>query len=1039
MKKRPPPSRVPPKKTKPARKTARAKVVAGNGVGRSRPRSQVESPPASRPGAPSAPGVKEGSSARPSAAPPFLVAAVGASAGGLEAFTALLRAIPGDAELALLLVQHLASDEVSHLPELLGRQSALGVATAQDRMPIEPRHVYVIPPSAMMTVRDGQIHLQPRVTGSRGDSAVDQMFFSVAQQYGDRGIAVVLSGGGMDGVAGLREVKAAGGISFAQTPDEAVMASMPSAAIAAGVVDAALPAEKIAEELVRLSQHPFFREVGDPAAQAEATDEGHLRRIFHLLRRASGVDFSQYKVPTIARRIERRIALNRLPGLGDYPALLQKNSKELDALQEDLLIHVTSFFRDPDSYETLRKEVLPLLTHSRSPDAPLRVWIPGCSTGEEAYSTAIVLHEFLAETGSGLGIQIFGTDVSERAVEQARSGIYPESIAADVAPDKLRRHFVKVPGGYRVNKILRDLCVFARQDLTRDAPFSKLDLVICRNLLIYLDAAAQRKIMTVLHYALKPSGYLILGRSETVGPHTDLFAVVDKRFKVYSKKRVNVRPEVDFRPTLPTLPGMGARLQPVVRAARSGEGQAVFQSDVTRFLLDRYAPAGVVVDGDFRIVSARGPTSDYLQLPAGEASLDILKMVRPGLLSGLRAALQTAGVEGAGVRKDGLRFSAQDTARVVSLEVTPVGPPEHRHFLVLFEEGGRAGKVSDKAAGKRGGKGKGDGNKGQGAEAVDRVVSGLEDELTATREHLQSIIHDLAAANEELQSANEEILSSNEELQSTNEELDTAKEELQSTNEELSTLNDELEGRNREMTEVNSDLMNLLASVQIAIVIVGADLRIRRFTPAAERALNLIPSDLGRPIGHIKPNIVCPDLEQLIREVIETMTTCDREVEDHERHLFAMRVRPYKNVESKLDGAVLTLFDVSNMRDKTDDLRIAQVALELMLASSTDWSVLLDEQFKVVSASRGFCDKFGLALAAIKGCVFYDIGAHDWDIQPLRDLLGQVVLEKRRGRDQVLEHDFPRQGRLKLQIDARSVEVGVPGRGLVQLVMREVI
>jgi two-component system CheB/CheR fusion protein len=960
-------------------------------------------------------------------APPFLIAAVGASAGGLEAVRALIKPIPGDADLALVLAQHLARGEESHLAEVLARDTQLTVVQAHPHQRIEPRHIYVIPPDSVMTVNDGHLELQPRPAAPGTGGAVDHLLSSVAQQYGEHGVAVILSGGGLDGAVGVREVKQAGGIVFAQNPEEAGVDGMPRAAISTGVVDAVLGVEKIADELVRLSRHSFFRDHGDRRAADELTRDSHLRRIFQLLRRSSGVDFSQYKLPTISRRIDRRIALNRIGALGEYAAYLQQNPGEVDALQEDLLIHVTSFFRDPESYDALRMTVLPAIMATRSPEEPIRAWVPGCSTGEEAYSIAITLLDFLGDKAATTPIQVFGTDVSERTVERARLGVYSETIAVDMPPDVLRRYFARFQGGYRINKSLRERCVFARQDITRDPPFSRLDLIVCRNLLIYLDQTAQRKVMGVFHYALKPTGYLALGRSETIGPHADLFGIADKRFKFYTKKRASVRPEVEFRaPISPggDEPGRAALLPRPVNL--DGHGLD-FQNEVNRLLIDRYAPAGVVVDSDFRIIRSRGPTAAFLELPAGEASLDVLKMVRPGLLSGLRSALHEVRSHGATTRKENLRLNSQGQERVVSLEVTPVGPLEARHYLILFEDVRRTGgKALAKGAGARGKKGS------------DAVIKGLEDELAATREHLQSIIHDLAAANEELQSANEEILSSNEELQSTNEELDTAKEELQSTNEELSTLNDELQARNAEMNEINSDLVNLLASVQIPIVIVGSDLRIRRFTPAAERVLNLIASDIGRPIGHIKPNVVCPDLEALIQEVIETMTTRDRQVEDLDHKVYALRIRPYKNMESKLDGAVMTLFDITSLRDKDDARRSAQSTSDTLLASMRDPVLVLDHQLRVLRANEASAEKLGLGPARGEGSLAYELGGGKlWNVPVFKQLLEEVLSPNGTGevRDYVLETGLAPQGARNWLLDARRFDTGTdPG---IILTMRE--
>jgi two-component system CheB/CheR fusion protein len=968
-----------------------------------------------------------------SAVPPFLVAAVGASAGGLEAFTSLVRGIPGDANLALLLVQHLTGNEKSHLAELLGHNTAREFIEARDGIRIKPGCIYVIPPDTCMTVNDRSLAVLPRAAEPGTGQPVNEIFRSVADQYRERAIGVVLSGGAHDGALGLREIKAAGGITFVQSPEQATSDGMPRAAIATGAVDAVLPVEKIGDELVRLSTHCFFRGEGGATAAQQLDDVANLGRVFQLLRRASGVDFTQYKLSTISRRIQRRIALHGMGGVADYAALLQQTPKEVESLQEDLLIHVTSFFREPESFEVLKKMVLPRLLADHDGESAIRVWVPGCSTGEEAYSVAMILLEFLGDKRERVSLQVFGTDVSERTIDRARRGIYPEGISAEVAPDRLRRFFSRSDGGYRINNMVREGCVFARHDITRDPPFSKLDLVVCRNLFTYLGQHVHRKVIGIFHYALRPRGYLVLGRSESIGPHRDLFSAADKRFKIYARKRGATRPDVDFRwpRALATSAPVPAFPQP--RSTASPGRDWDLRDEVTRLLIDRYPPPGVIVDGDLHVVRSLGQASRYLELPAGEATLDVLKMVQPGLSTGLRAALEEARTLRTAVRKEGLRLRSEGQSRSINLEVTPFGTLAGHHFLVAFEEdrssahdaGTRpAGKKAAGKAGKR--------------KPSDGIVDRLDNELAATREHLQAIIHDLGAANEELQSANEEILSSNEELQSTNEELDTTKEELQSTNEDLSTLNAELEGRAEEMTVVNNDLLNLLTSVQIPMVIVTNDLKIRRLTPAAEKALNLIPSDVGRPIGHIKPNIICPDLENLTREVVETMTIRERDVEDNEGKVYALRIRPYRSVENTLDGAVLTLFDVSCSRDKDAELTVAQSTGEAIMSTVREPILLLDGDLKVRRANQAFLEKFQMVSPETEGKFIYDLGEREWDIPALRHLLEEILPDKKNFDGFVVERYFGRVGHKKMLVDGRRIEASLRANSVILLIIRDV-
>ncbi|HXU82805.1 MAG TPA: PAS domain-containing protein, partial [Polyangia bacterium] len=550
-------------------------------------------------------------------------------------------------------------------------------------------------------------------------------------------------------------------------------------------------------------------------------------------------------------------------------------------------------------------------------------------------------------------------------------------------------------------------------------------LVVCRNLLIYLGQPLQRKVIEVFHYALRAGGFLVLGRSETIGLHAELFALADKRFKVYRKKPGTAAAELDFSPPLPA-PLAPRRQYPAV----DPRPDADVQGEANRVILDRYGPPGVIVDSNLRIVRTRGRTSPYLELPPGDASLNVLKMARQGLLFGLRNAIDEARKRAGRVRKEGLRVTVNDEVRRLDLDVTPVGNAGSRHYLVLFEEGDR------RASGKPAKKGQVRKAPREAAAPSDANLRHLEQELEASRQYLQSIIQDLEAANEELQSANEEILSSNEELQSTNEELDTAKEELQSTNEELSTLNEELQGRSEELSRANSDLVNLLASVQIPIVIVTSDLKIRRFTPAAERMLNLIAADVGRPIGHIKPNIHCPDLEALIQEVIDTVTNREREVQDQEGNLYTLRIRPYKNVDNRIDGAVLTLFDISAARNHAVDLQVARDCAEAIISTVKEPILLLTGTLAVQSCNRAFETIFGLAAEEIRGRPLFELGGGQWSAPELRRVLAEVLPEKKNFEAFALELQLLDGGKHKVLLDGRRFETGRPAADVIVLVVR---
>jgi two-component system CheB/CheR fusion protein len=945
---------------------------------------------------------------------PLTIVACGASAGGLEAYSQLLDALPPDVQAAFVMIPHLAPEHASMMAPLLQHRTRLPVAEITHGARLEVGHVYVVPPGMNVDVRDRTLHLSPRPeTGVY--HPIDHCFRSLAEASGDGIIAVVLSGTGADGTSGIRDVRAAGGITMAQTPETAKYDGMPVAAIASNAVDVVLPPADLAREIARIAQYPIglvtpAADLG-PDVSGQAVRDDNLQRIFTMLRGATGVDFRQYKLPTIERRLQRRIVLHKLSKLEDYVRFLRENPDEVHALYADILIHVTRFFREPDSFAALAEHVLPRIIAEQRGDAPIRAWVAGCSTGEEVYSLAMVLLECLGDQVGRIPVQIFATDVSEEAIRQARAGSYPASIANDVSPERLRRFFTKLDGSYRIAKSVRDVCVFARQDITRDPPFSRLDLILCRNVLIYLSTALQRRLMHVFHYALRSGRFLVLGHAETIGMHSDLFQLEDRRHRVYAKKGVDLATTGPFSvepPPMRTLPSRTV-------VPPHDDGRSV-QGEVNRLLLDRYAPAGVVVDEDLQIVHFRGATGPYLEPAAGDPSLHLFKMAREGLLHGLRTVFNEARLSGRVARQSGVQVRQNGGWHPVSVEVVPLAAADKRHFLILFQPEADPGEPVHKPA---------DRALPPDANERDHRQQLLEDELAASRTYLQSIIQELEAANEELQSANEEILSSNEELQSTNEELDTAKEELQSTNEELNTVNDELHGRNEELSRANSDLMNILSSVQIAILIVSSDLRVRRFTPMAERTLNLIATDVGRPIGHIKPNLDFAELEQSIREAIDTVTPVERQVQDRQGNWYALRIRPYKSVDNRIDGAVLSLFDIDALHRQEVELREMQHYAEAVVEAIHQPIVVLDDELRVRTANPAFLTAFGLSGDRVRERPFSELGDGQWNgVGPqLESLAAGRAMQAQLD----VERPSPGGDGRRIRVDARRID-GPAGR-----------
>jgi len=823
--------------------------------------------------------------------PHFPVVGVGASAGGLEPFLELLRHVPADSGLAVIYLQHSDVSHISELPQILQRVTNMPVQLAADTTRIEPDTVYIAPPDGAVTCVDGVLRVEPR--GDRAIMPIDALLRSLAADLGSRAISVILSGTASDGTLGSKAVKAEGGITFAQD-ETARFDGMPRSAIAAGAVDFVLPPAEIAREIVSIAGHPYVSR----DASRDHFSEQDLGKVFTLLRSAHDVDFTHYKPATIERRIRRRMALHKVDTLGDYLKILSEKAEEVEHLYSDILIRVTSFFRDPEVFTALQNEIFPALVRGRG-DKPVRIWVPGCATGEEVYSLAIIFQETLAGLQIECPVQVFGTDVSDSSIERARSGLYTESISAEVSAERLRRFFTRVDGGYRVSKSIRDCCIFARQNLTKDPPFSRVDLISCRNVLIYLGAVLQRRVMSIFHYSLQPDGFLLLGSSETIGNYADLFTIVDRRNKIYQRKGAIGRLPLDLtRAVLPPGALHKERLRGLDEEAATVPN--VFR-EADRVLLSRFSPAGVVIDEEMEILQFRGRTSAFLEPAPGTASFNLLKMAREGLLAELRTAIHAARKKDSSTRCEGITVTADGRTELVNIEVIPFVGPAGRYFIILFEQAQRepAAKTSRRKA-------------TPAAETKQSIR--LKRDLEATRDYLQSIIEEQEAMNEELRSANEEIQSSNEELQSTNEELETAKEELQSSNEELITLNEELEHRNDELAEANNDLINLLASVDLPIVMLDSGLRIRRFNPSAQRTLNLIPSDAGRAIGDLKLTLDVKELDTMIAAVIETLEVREMQVTDRKGHRYLLRIRPYKTADHKIEGAVLMLIDIGQLK-----------------------------------------------------------------------------------------------------------------------------
>lgn len=844
----------------------------------------------------------------------FPVVGIGASAGGLEAMSVLLKHLPSDIGMAFVLVQHLAPEHESMMTELLARATSLSVSEVKDGMKIMPNHVYVIPPNAELGIINKVLHLMPRT--QKQHLPIDYFFQSLAKDQGSNAIGIILSGSASDGTLGLKAIKAENGITFAQTEESARYDSMPASAIASGCVDFVLAPEGIALELAHLAQYPNMLRADVAANKGDNNShiDTELEKVFLLLRNRTGNDFSHYKQTTLHRRISRRMLVNKIDRLKDYVRYLNSHPAEVDALFQDILINVTSFFRDPDVFEALKKTVYPVILQERNHNRPIRIWVPGCSSGEEVYSIIISLLEYLGDDVAGTTIQVFASDIDPEAISKARTGIYPEGIDANVSKERLRRFFNKVPRGYQINKRIRDLCVFATQNITKDPPFSHLDLTACRNMLIYMNNILQRKVLQTLHYALNPGGYLLLGSSETIGASADMFAVADAAQKIYKKKDVSQSARYRVNNAEISFPLYSA---PPEKTLVPGARPLDLQRFAESIILNQYSPPGVVVSERLDVIQFIGNMGPYMAPAPGTASLNLIKLAHPDLIAELRIVTHHAIEERAVTRRENIRLRHNGKIEDVTIEVVPiqVSSAAERYYLVIFLKGAeydaRQLTVRKPKSGKL-------------AKETDLIIK-LEQELEATKAYMHAIIEDHATSNEELQAANEEIQSTNEELQSTNEELETAKEELQSTNEELVTVNEELENRNRELYTSNDDLKNIIASTELPVVMLNERLNVRFFSPQAHQLLNLIDSDIGRPIGNIRANLDTGDLTGHVNHVIETLQPMSTEVHNDTGRWYTMLIRPYRTEDNRIKGAVIVFVDITDSKTLQRATRLATV------------------------------------------------------------------------------------------------------------------
>jgi two-component system CheB/CheR fusion protein len=956
----------------------------------------------------------------------FPIVGIGASAGGLAAFEAFFSAMPADPEpgMAFVLVQHLAPDHKSILSDLVKRYTRMQVYEVEDGMKVKPNCTYIIPPNCDMAFLNGTLHLLEPTAPHGLRLPIDFFFRSLAQDQHERAICIVLSGTGSDGTLGVRAIKGEGGMVMAQNPDSTEYDGMPRSAIATGLVDYVLPPAEMPAQLIAYAAHAFGkkpRPVASPSAKAENT----LRKICILLRAHTGHDFSQYKENTLIRRIERRMALQQIRQGDEYLRYMQTTPAEVEALFRDLLIGVTNFFRDPEAFAALETQVIPRLFAGKPPGGTVRVWVCGCSTGEEAYSIAILIQEHLETLKQACKVQIFATDIDRQAIEQARSGVYPASIAVDVSPERLARFFTQDPdsaqgpGAYRIHKGIRDLLVFSEQDVLQDPPFSKLDLISCRNLLIYMNGDLQKKLIPLFHYALNPTGVLFLGTSETVGEFTTLFATLERKWKLYQHKEdIPGAARPALAAFVPPFSEATTHLRPLRTESRD-EGKINLRELTECTLLAHYAQAGVLINGRGEILHIFGRTGKYLEPAPGDAGMNIMSMAREGLRLALTTALHKVVIHQELVCYPGLRVRANGEFITVNLTVRPViADPDKEAmpdvFLVILEEAPPGELALSGQAAVEGASAPGS--------TVDGRIAALEQELRAKEEYLQTTLEEMETTNEELKSTNEEMQSVNEELQSTNEELETSKEELQSVNEELATVNAELQTKVADLTRANNDMNNLLAGTGIGTLFVDMQLRISRFTPATTQVINLIQADVGRPVGHIVPKLVgYSRLVEDVKKVLDSLVPIETEVQTTAGAWYLMRIQPYRTLNNVIEGAVLTFVDITAHKQMEVALREAQEFAESIVETVREPLLVLDEDLHVVSANPAFYRTFRVKKEATVGYVLYDLGNRQWNIPTLRQLLEGILPQNTVLNDFQVTHEFEQIGRRTMLLNARRI------------------
>ena len=936
----------------------------------------------------------------------FPIVGIGASAGGLEAMEQLFKNMPDNTGMAFIIVTHQETGHHSMLADLLQKYTNMRVMRAEDQMAVEPNCVYVTIPGNDLGLLNRTIHLLKSVTDGP-KAPINYLFRSLAQDQSEFAIAILLSGMGSDGTFGIKDIKGELGMVMVQNPDSAKYTGMIDSAIETGLVDYILPPDQMPKQLVQYANQIVKRKKVKVDRNVQLS--GYMQKIFMLLRSYTGHDFSAYKRNTIVRRVERRMNVHHIEDISDYIRLLQKNGEEAQNLFKELLIGVTSFFRDPDAFAALKQKALPTILNQKNDDNPIRIWVPGCSSGEEVYSIAIVVKEYMEEHNSHYNIQIFGTDISDSSIHFARHGVYPGSIENDVGSSRLERYFIKQDQSYQIQGSIREMIIFAPHNIIKDPPFTRLDMICCRNVLIYLDSDLQKKLIPLFHYAMKPEGVLFLGSSESIGDFRDLFEALDTKEKIYKRRdsAVAMQRLPDFRFTSKIDPDAE---KPSARPSREEN----LPQQIEKLLADIYAPSSVVINKNGEIVYVHGRTGKFLEPPQGQANWNIFEMAREGLKLRLPAAVRKAVSSNTEVINENLKVKMDDTEVYITLVISPIMKPNSmKDFLVVSFKDVRS--VKEKESSK---------TELIVPEGQSSRVDELEKELQYTKENLQTAIEELETSNEELKSINEAYQSTNEELQSTNEELETSREEMQSLNEELQTVNAELQQKIDEVQRAYNSMKSFIDNLDIPTVLLDNNMHVRQFSSDITKIIKLIPADIGRSIVDIVNNLKEVDLFEQAHKVQKSARYTELEVQTKNGYWYLMRILPFRTMGDQLEGVIISFLDINELKQLKEQLKKTEITFkyaESIVETVREPLVVLDGNLKVISANRSFYHTFQLPTDSTVGEYIYKLGDGEWNIPDLIKMLKNVIPNQEVFNDFLMEHKINKIGYRKMLLNARRI------------------